>query len=385
MLMPHVQGERLYTFREYDEVAFHGLPPILGDSLPDAFGNALIDSQLAAEGLLPSQISTLDRLAYVGSRAMGALSFEPDFRAQNKLPSPLHLAELVEAARLAVAGDLSTASARREVIQQLLAVGTSAAGAQAKAVVAWNPKTDELRAGNMAVSAGFEQWLLKFDGMGLSGESADGTSGSVEYAYHLMAMEAGIDVPAARLLTESTRAHFMVRRFDREADGEKLHLQTLAALAGLDFTKLQAHSYASLFLVADTLGLGGVARQELFRRLVFNVLAGNRDDHPKNFSFLMDRAGRWQLAPAYDLTFSWVPAIPWLSRHHLAVEGKYDHIARKDLAVAADRFAVPDFAVELERVEQAVAHWPLHAKIAGVEAGRANRISDALARLNANE
>jgi serine/threonine-protein kinase HipA len=282
----------------------------------------------------------------------------------------------VDEARRAVVGDISSAAGAHRAVADLLSVGTSAGGAQAKAVVGWAPGTGELRADTPGLPPEFEPWLLKFD-------VAPAASGRVEYAYWLMARAAGMDLAEARLLEESSgRAHFMTRRFDR-LEGHKLHLQSFAALAALDFTLLATHSHAQLFVLVDRLGLDLDARREVFRRAVFNTLAANNDDHPKNTSFLCDQRGQWALAPAYDLTFAHDPSKPWLARRHLSVEGKHQGVTIQDLRVCGDRFGVPEFADVIGQVEDAVGRWPEHAGAAGVPAEQADGIGAELGRRRA--
>ncbi|MDR2374056.1 MAG: type II toxin-antitoxin system HipA family toxin [Bifidobacteriaceae bacterium] len=378
--LPTSAGARSHAFGPLPEV-FRGLAPMLADSLPDSFGNALVDAHLSGLGMRPADVSALDRLAYVGSRGMGALEFEPAIQTDEP-PTPLVLADLVAAARAAAraaagaaAGGMTPPGAPPPAVSHLFSVGTSAGGAQAKAVVAWDPQTGELRADAPGLPGAFEPWMLKFDGV-------SGQSGRVEYAYSLMARAAGIDMAATRLLEESGRAHFMTRRFDRR-EGRRLHLQSFAALAGLDFTLLGVHSYAQLFAQLEPLGLGPPERQELFRRAAFNTLAANNDDHPKNTSFLCDQDGTWELAPAYDLTFAADPAVPWLARHHLAVEGRHEGVSRQHLRVMGDRFDVPGVDETLGQVEDAVGRWPEHAREAGVPRDAAAAVAAALGELRA--
>ncbi|MDR2454165.1 MAG: type II toxin-antitoxin system HipA family toxin [Bifidobacteriaceae bacterium] len=374
--LPLLAGGKIHTFGPLPEV-FRGLPPMLADAVPDSFGNALVDAHLAHLGWRPADVTALDRLAYVGARGMGALEFEPATRTAEP-PTPLVLAELVAEARAAVAGNLASPEASRRAVSALLSVGTSAGGAQAKAVVAWDRASGELRADRPGLPSSFEPWIVKFDGLA----GALGASGRVEYAYCLMARDAGIDMAETDLLQESGRAHFMTRRFDRR-DGGKLHLLSFAALAGLDFTLLRAHSHDQLFAQLELLGLGGAERLQVFRRAAFNTLAANNDDHPKNTSFLSDQRGAWELAPAYDLTFAADPSRPWLAWRHLAVEGKYGGVSRRDLLTMADRFDVPDFKDALAEVEQAVSRWPRHAREAGLPPEAAQAVAAALAEARA--
>ncbi len=382
ILMPTSRRSRIFTFPGLNPQTFYGLPPMLADALPDRFGNALIDARLAREGISHSDITPLDRLAYVGSRTMGALTFVPDNGPEESPVGSIELAHLVEAARAAVEGNLDDPRLRTGTLAQLLAVGTSAGGARAKAVIAVNADTGELRVGDLATADGsggdrFEDWLLKFDGVGLDAQLGESQQyGRIEYAYYLMARACGIAMAPSRLLEEGGRAHFMTRRFDRGTQGERIHLQSLCAVAGLDFNETGTHDYAEYLAVLDQLGIDD--REQAFRRIVFNVLASNNDDHTKNLSFLMDRDGTWRLAPAYDLTFAYNPANRWLARHLMSVSGRFEDIARADLERLGDRFEVRGIRAILTEVAEAVARWPEHAAEAGVAAGVVAEVSERL-------
>lgn len=390
LLMPHSAGRGRDTFvfptSEYNEVTYRGLPPMLADSLPDAFGNNLIDAELRGRGLSgdASSITPLDRLAYIGARTMGALTFRPADERPAHYTS-IDLKALVEEARAAVRGDLDTERHRNAALTELLQVGTSAGGARPKAVVAWNRETNELRAGNIEIDEpGFEQWLLKFDGVDKGAVSMGDPAGytRIERAYSLMAGAAGITVPETALLTENGRAHFMSRRFDRTDTGERLHLQSLCGIAGLDFNLLPqpgtgaGNRYEDYFETMQRLGItDDESKQEAFRRMVFNVLAANNDDHTKNFAFLMNSSGRWSLAPAYDLTFSYDQNNQWLRQHLMSVNGKRDHIAASDLWEVADAYGIPNVADTIERVAVAIRRWPHFADAAGVSNEHNARVS----------
>lgn len=363
---------RVYRFPALDPRTFHGLPGFLADALPDAFGNSLIDAYMTQRGVAPSSITTLQRLLYMGRRAMGALEFEPaiDAGSTSAAAVPLAMASLVESARAAIRGRIG------DVAPEILSVGTSAGGARAKAVVGFHPETEELVAGQAEMPNGFEAWLLKFDGVGLDLDLGESHGyGRVEYAYHLMAREAGIDMAACRLLEEGGRAHFMTRRFDRQA-GEKLHLQTLCAMQHADFNRPGAYDYELLLRTLQALGLGKDVLAEAFRRMTFNVAARNCDDHTKNVSFLMDPEGVWRLAPAYDLTFAHNPSQgKWTRRHQMLIAGKGDDITREDLTEVARSFNLRGAAHEIERVVAAVRKWPEFAQAAGVEEASMQRIA----------
>ena len=264
-----------YVFPALPAETFHRLPAMLADALPDAFGNALTTAYLVGEGVPTRAITPLDRLAYLASRGLGALEFRPARGPRPRKATAIDLSELVFAARSAVLGTFDSEDGITESVRHLMAVGTSAGGARAKAVVAWNPTTGEVRSGQVPSDPGFEQWLLKLDGVGVDldlGESAD--YGRIEYAYSLMAKASGIQMTACRLLHEGGRAHFMTRRFDRPEDGTKVHVQTLCALAHMDFRLVGVHDYAQLFEVVERLDLGPEAAAEVFRRMVFNVVGG---------------------------------------------------------------------------------------------------------------
>ena len=383
LLMPLAHARSPFTFPGLNPDTFHGLPPMIADSLPDAFGNGIVDAVLAREGVAPGNITALDRLAYVGARGMGALTFTPD-HSPSDLPTSLEMNELVEAARRAVQGDLTSPGTRTEALNHLLAVGTSAGGARAKAVIAWNRTTGEMTAGGIQAPRGFEQWLLKFDGVGADQQLGTGAEyGRTEYAYSLMARAAGIDMAPTELLDEGGRAHFVTRRFDRPgSDGERLHMQTLCGIGALDFNATGVNDYASYFATMARLGIGD--REEAFRRVVFNVLASNNDDHTKNLSFLMDDDGTWRLAPAYDVTFAYSPTSHWVSRHLMSVEGKFEHITTRDLETLGDRVGVAGYREIIGMVTDAVASFATFADAAGLSAGRRLEIEKRLALVRAD-
>ncbi|GAB3847408.1 type II toxin-antitoxin system HipA family toxin [Nesterenkonia populi] len=384
LIMPTGEGA-IFQFpqlRESEE-AFKGLPPMLADALPDRFGNALIDAKLAEEGRSREEISPLDRLAYIGQRGMGALHFAPALGIRQPEPTAILLGDLVSASREVLRGRLDSEDGRAETIEQLFAVGTSAGGARAKAIIAWEPSTGEIRAGNMQVPEGFEQWLIKFDGVDEDGRLGSGkTFGRVEYAYSEMARAAGITMAETHLLEEHGRAHFMTKRFDRTPGGGRVHMQSLCALMALDYNQPRSHAYEQYIQAVDALGVDGDARQEAFRRMVFNVLARNNDDHTKNFSFLMSPEGRWSLSPAYDVTFSFKDSDgSWVKHHQMSVNGKFDDITRQDLMTFADKCQVPDARSIVRQVEEAVQAWPDFAEAAAVSTARTQEIADRMAEV----
>lgn len=375
LMMPITGIQTTFAFPTLSESAFKRVPGMLADALPDDFGNALIDAWMARQGVDKNQVTTLDRLAYMGKRGMGALEFRPARGAHRESHEPLRMKQLVEAARQLIHGDLSDDAQAQAALANIIQVGTSAGGARAKAVVAWNPKTDELRSGQFDVAPGFEHWLLKFDGVGTDLELGTGAHyGRIEYAYHRMALAAGIDMQACRLLEENGRAHFMTRRFDRDGN-RKHHVQSLCAMQHLDYKQRGTHAYESLFLAAERLGLDDHVRTQLFLRMAFNVLARNCDDHSKNFAFLLREDQPWELAPAFDITHAHNPAGEWTYQHLMSVNGRFDTIRRADLTTVGDRFSVPRIPVLLDQVADAVARWAEFATEAGLPAAETIKVA----------
>jgi serine/threonine-protein kinase HipA len=374
--MPTTGPARSFVFPTLPPDTYHRLPSMVADSLPDDFGNALTTAYLANEGVAPGRITPLDRLAYLGTRGIGALEFHPLRGPRTRRATAIELSELVVAARSALSRRTASEDGLTAAISHLIAVGTSAGGARAKAVVALNPETGELRSGQVPADPGFEQWLLKLDGVGADLDlGASGHFGRIEYGYHLMTTAAGIEMTECRLLEEGGRAHFMTRRFDRGPSGEKVHAQTLCAMAHLDFRQIGAHDYAQLFLHIEQLGLGPQTRAEAFRRMVFNVAAANCDDHTKNFSFLLPQGGRWRLSPAYDVTHAHAPGSRWTRQHLMAVNGRTTGITRADVREVGDRFGVPGASGIIEQVLDAVAKWSTFADQAGVPEATTDHIS----------
>ncbi len=369
-------ADRIYRFPELARGTFHGLPGLLADSLPDRFGNALIDAWLATQGRTRESFGAVERLCYTGSRGMGALEFLPRLgpgpaRAKRvQIDALVRLAGEVLASRAAVSGSFAKGE-RERALQEILRVGTSAGGARPKAVIEWNPVTNEVRSGQVASGSGFEPWLLKFDGVQDQASqdlSATHGFGAIEYAYSEMAKAAGITMTDCRLFEENGRRHFLTRRFDRGPRGEKLHMQSLGALAHLDFNLAGAHSYEQAFQCLRRLGLPNSASEELFRRMAFNLVARNQDDHVKNIAFLMDRSGEWSLAPAFDLTYSFNPAGLWTNTHQMTVNGKRDDFLLEDLEACASSALLKRGRAKsiLLEVQSAVSRWPTFASAAAV-------------------
>ena len=367
--------EAPYEFPALNRETFKGLPGMLADALPDRFGNRLIDAWLADTGESPADFNPVDRLCYIGRRGVGALEFEPALRRQTGAKN-LEVASLVELAdrvldeRANLAGRLDGKN-DADALEDILSVGTSAGGARAKAVLAWNPKTGEFRSGQLDADEGFEHWLLKFDGVSNNSDTelADPAGyGKIEYAYALMARAAGIAMSECRLHHEGGRSHFMTKRFDRDDTGRKAHLQSLGAIRHYDFNDPSAYSYEQAVMTIQELEIGMVAVEEQFRRAVFNVIARNQDDHVKNISFLMDRSGKWSLSPAYDVAYAYNPTGMWTRDHQMSMAGRRNDFERDDILRFAASTGVKKrraLAI-LDQVSASVRNWSSHADAAEV-------------------
>jgi serine/threonine-protein kinase HipA len=381
-------SRQIYQFPSLSEMSFHGLPGLLADSLPDKFGNALIDAWLATQGRSPESFNAVERLCYIGVRGMGALEFAPATGPPPQRSATIQVDELVKLASEVLTHraslQVSFAPGRRhEGLQEMLRVGTSAGGARAKAIVAWNRNTNEVRSGQVKAPAGFDYWLLKFDGVSANKDKElDDPKGYtvIEYAYALMAVDAGIEMSESRLMEEGGRRHFMTRRFDRLNDGGKLHMQSLAALAHFDFNSAGAYAYEQAFDVIKRLGLPMHAREQQFRRMIFNVVGRNQDDHVKNIAFLMDKTGAWSLSPAFDVTYAYNPTGLWTSRHQMTINGKSNEFTREDFEAVAQVAGLKrgkDEAI-LSEVMDTVKEWPRYAKMAGVPGSQRDEITRTL-------
>jgi len=363
----------VYMLPELPRVTFHGLPGLLADSLPDKFGNTLIDAWLGTQGRSPDSFNAVERLCYTGSRGMGALEFFPSKGPKETASRKIEVDALVKLASevLNQRSNLNTTFDDPDSLRDILRVGTSAGGARAKAVIAWNRKTNEVRSGQGKAGVGFEYWLLKFDGVtgNSDKELADPQGyGAIEYAYYLMALEAGINMSECRLLEENGRRHFMTKRFDRLENGEKLHMLSLSGLAHFDFNNAGAYGYEQAMLIIRQLRLPTSAIEEMFRRMTFNILARNQDDHVKNIAFLMDKGGKWSLAPAFDVAYSFNPSGAWTSSHQMTMNGKRDGFSMNDFKACAEAVSLKRGRVEsiVTEVRKAVEKWPEFADTAKV-------------------
>ncbi|MDD5141216.1 MAG: HipA domain-containing protein [Verrucomicrobiales bacterium] len=369
-------GDRVHVFSDLPEKTFHGLPGLLADSLPDRFGNALIDAWLATQGRTSGSFNAVERLCYTGARGMGALEFAPSIGPKPQSAKKIEIDALVKLASevLTHRKNLKTtfaSASRKNALNDILRVGTSAGGARAKAVIAWNRETHEVRSGQIAAGKGFDYWLLKFDGVtGNKDKELEDPKGygAIEYAYYLMATAAGVTMSECRLLEEGGRRHFMARRFDRLEGGERLHMQSLCALAHFDFNHAGAYAYEQALLVIRQLNLPMAAVEEQFRRMVFNIIARNQDDHVKNIAFLMDKTGHWSLAPAFDVTYSYNPDGDWTARHQMTMNGKRDGFTLADFRTCAKSALMKRgrAGAIVEEVRAAVSKWPDYAEQAQV-------------------
>ena len=369
-------SDRVYVFPELPQRTFHGLPGLLADSLPDRFGNALIDAWLATQGRTPASFTAVERLCYTGIRGMGALEFAPAIGPQPQRAKKIEIDALVKLASevLAHRKNLKATFAsekRKAALGDILRVGTSAGGARAKAVIAWNRQTNEVRSGQIEAGTGFDYWLLKFDGVtGNKDKELEDPKGygAIEYAYYLMAKAAGVTMSECRLLEEGGRRHFMTRRFDRLDGGEKLHMQSLCALAHFDFNSAGAYSYEQALLTIRQLNLPMATVEEQFRRMAFNIIARNQDDHVKNIAFLMDKTGQWSLAPAFDMIYSHNPAGDWTATHQMTMNGKRDGFTLADFRACAKNAVMKRGRADaiVEEVRAAVSKWPDFAEQAQV-------------------
>ena len=385
IIMPLKSG--VYRFPELSYESFYGLPGLLADSLPDRFGNELINLWLSKQGRLPDSFNAVERLCYTGKRGMGALEFEPAVSDTNDEDAAVHISELVELASIVLSNRQNLTAVFDECdkknlsssIQKIIKLGTSAGGARAKAVIAWNPKTNEVRSGQTETSKGFEHWLIKFSGVAGNKDKEDEDRedfGIIEYIYYLTAREAGINMSKCRILDDGKNSHFMTKRFDRDDRGNKFHMQTLCALAHFDFNQAGLYSYEQLFAILNQIGAHHRDSVEAFRRMLFNIFAFNCDDHTKNISFLMDKSGQWSLAPAYDLSFAYNPNGLWTSSHQMTVNGKRKNFTENDFETCAKigNLTSREVMSAMEDVRAGISKWKKLAKDAGLSEKRINEI-----------
>jgi serine/threonine-protein kinase HipA len=363
-----LQAGQVYSFPELSRETYKGLPGMLADSLPDKFGNTLINRWLSEQGRDSDSYNPIERLLYQGKRSMGALEFEPAEKGIRNTSTKIELDGLIQAARNALSDkeNLTAGLNSEDDLSQIIKVGTSAGGARAKAVIAYNEKNGEIRSGQLNAPEGFSHWLIKLDGVNDTGLGDPLHFGRIEYVYYKMAIACGIEMSESRLLTENGRYHFMTRRFDRMENNEKIHTQSLCGLAHFDFNSPGAYAYEQLFQTMRTLRLPYSAAEQVFRRMTFNVVARNQDDHTKNFSFLMDKNGKWNLAPAYDMVYSYNPTGKFTSLHQMTINGKQDGFTKSDFLQVAKAMNIKKPHEIIEEVVSSVSQWSKIAKEQGI-------------------
>lgn len=385
--MPLTRRNTIYSFPELrpsrNELfnTFKGIPGLLADILPDKYGNQLIDIWLSQQGRLPESMNPIEMLCFIGARGMGALEFEPAQKPNKAKTFKVELDGLVNIAQkmLGNRNDFSTNMANEEnAIKEIITIGTSAGGARPKAVIAYNQKTGEVRSGQALAPKGFEHWLIKLDGV-IDVQLGGSTGyGRVEMAYYLMAQASGIEMMPCRLLEENGRAHFMTRRFDREEGGIKHHVQTFCAMKHFDFNEVNSFSYEQLFQTMRELKLNYPEAEQMYRRMVFNVIARNCDDHAKNFSFILKKGEKWQLAPAYDVCHAFRPGSMWVSQHALSINGKRSEITKADLLGLAQAINVKGAESIVNHINETVSQWKTFAHDAGVDQEKTEIIAQTL-------
>lgn len=366
LMMPVQQG-RIYSFGNLNRETFNGLPGMLADSLPDTYGRALFDKWLTLTGRTVG--NPIETLCFLGQRCMGALEFEPA-TGPASADMKIEIDSLVEVAKEALSKKEEFGANldidRKAAIAEILRLGTSAGGQRAKAIIAYNKDTGEVRSGQVPAPEGFDYYLIKLDGVSAeAGFKETENFGRLEYSFSLLAKECGIEMTDCSLIEENGRAHFLTKRFDR-ANGEKIHMQTLCGIAHYDFRLRRAYSYEQAFNVMRRLRLPYSQAEEMFLRMVFNVVIRNQDDHTKNISFLMDKTGKWTLSPAYDIGFAYNPKGSWTDTHQMSINGKFDDITRQDLLVCAAANNIKNAAEIIDKVCETTAKWPEMAKNCGV-------------------
>ncbi|SDL80194.1 serine/threonine-protein kinase HipA [Daejeonella rubra] len=384
--MPLEQSDVIYSFPELSNTStFKGLPGLLADILPDRYGNTLINTWLARNGREADSMNPVEMLCFVGRRGMGALEFEPVNPQSADTSTKLEIASLIEIARDLLNDrqqfNSGLGADREKALLDIIKIGTSAGGARAKALIAYNDQTKEVRSGQAEAPKGFSHWIIKFDGVHDSQFGESYGYGRVEMAYHLMAKDCGIEMTECRLLEEGERAHFMTKRFDRAPGQGKIHVQSWCAINHADFQEVGAHSYEGLFQTMRALILPYPQAEQLYRRMVFNIIARNCDDHTKNFSFMMDKQGVWKLAPAFDVCYAYRPGSVWVSRQSLTVNGKRENFKMDDLLNLAKEMNIKKAAAIISEIQGVLKKWPFYADQVGVKAELKDEIKSNLLKL----
>lgn len=375
-LMMPVQEGRIYSFGSLNRDTFNGLPGMLADSLPDTYGRALFDRWLALTGRTSG--NPVESLCFLGQRCMGALEFEPATGPASDGDMRFEIDSLVDVARDALSKKedfgVNLEDDRKAAIAEILRLGTSAGGQRAKAIIAYNKETGEVRSGQINAPEGFDYYLIKLDGVSAeAGFRETENYGRLEYSFSELVKKCGIEMTGCSLIEENGRAHFLTRRFDRE-NGRKIHMQTLCGIAHYDFRLRKGYSYEQAFNVMRRLRLPYSQAQEMFRRMVFNVVVRNQDDHTKNISFLMDPNGKWRLSPAYDMGFAYNPAGAWTATHQMSINGKFDDLTRNDLLEFAAANNIKNAPEIIDQICETASGWPELAKKCGVPQTMINAI-----------
>ena len=381
--MPTSSGKQIFSFPELrGNSTFIGLPGLLADSLPDKYGNQLIDTWLAEQGRTPDSMNPVEKLCFIGTRGMGAMEFQPAHFKKATYTFSVEVESLVELSnkilnqRQKFHANLNARD--KDAMKDILRIGTSAGGMRAKAIIAFNEKTGEVRSGQTRVPKGFNHWLIKLDGINEEQLGNPGGYGRIEMAYYLMATDCGIEMMESRLLEENGRAHFMTRRFDREGSDTKHHIQTFCALQHFDYKEVISYSYEQLFQTMRLLKLPYPQAEQMYRRMVFNVMANNCDDHTKNFAFRLKKDGVWELAPAYDISYSYDPVSQWVSRHALSVNGKRNNISKNDLLTVAKSMNIKKAEQIIKQINEIIKKWPAYAEKTKVNPKKGDAITPTL-------
>jgi len=384
LLMPFAE-KRIYSFPGNNNETFKGLPGLLADALPDKYGNRLINEWLARSGRDPESLNPVERLCFIGRRGMGALEFEPIIGNNSNRAERLEISSLVEAAQdiLSERSSLDTniSADKKKALKEIIKVGTSAGGARPKAIIAFNQKSGEVRSGQTNAPSGFEHWLIKLDCSGDLQLNDSKDWGRIEMAYYNMAIDSGIDMMESRLLEENGRAHFMTKRFDREGSRIKHHIQTFCAMKHYDYNETNSFSYEQLFQTMRELHLPYHDAEQMFRRMVFNVMARNHDDHTKNFAFRLRQGYNWELAPAYDMCFASDSQNKWINQHTLSINGKRKNIQKEDILQLARSMNIKKSGQIIEEVNKVVALWNDYADAVNISPAKRDAINNKLLAL----
>ena len=381
--IPITSGKQIFSFPELRNIqTFNGLPGLLADSLPDKYGNELIDTWLADQGRALNSMNPVEKLRFIGTRGMGALEFEPSRFKKATNTFKVDVDELVELSQKILKKrdnfNSNLNHDEKSAMMDILRIGTSAGGMRAKAIIAFNEKTGQVRSGQTRAPLGYEHWLLKLDGVNDTQLGDPKGYGRIEMAYYLMATDCEIEMMECRLLKENERAHFMTKRFDREGSEKKHHIQTFCAMQHFDYTNVRGYSYEQLFQTMRSLRLPYPQAEQMFRRMVFNILASNCDDHTKNIAFRLKEGGVWELAPAYDISWSFNATSEWVSQHVLSVNGKRKNISKHDLLTIAKSINIKKGNQIIDQISAIVKNWPTYAEQTKVKPEKRDNITSTL-------